>query len=172
MRSALSIILLAGFLLAQRPASESYDLRIARLETTVPQIQKQLDEVNVQLKDVNKKLTDVQTQLTELGTEMKLAIWIGTVIGGFLILAALKQFFEKPAAPQAPLSPIYPPPVMSTDSRSFGYAGTAPLSPIYPPPVIYGSYQQPGSDVESLIRRLFAEERARNEATAQGQVHS
>ena len=148
MRSALSIILLAGFLLAQRPASESYDLRIARLETTVPQIQKQLDEVNVQLKDVNKKLTDVQTQLTELGTEMKLAIWIGTVIGGFLILAALKQFFEKPAAPQAPLSPIYP------------------------PPVIYGSYQQPGSDVEALIRRLFAEERARNEATAQGQVHS
>ena len=142
MRRIVIIAAVAGCLLAQRGnTAESYDLRIARLEATVPQMQKQLDDVNNQLREVNKKLTDVQTQLAELTTEMRLATWVWGVVGGFLILVALKLIFGKPVAPWAPS---------------------------YPQPVIYSSYPQPGINVEALVKRVLAEERARNQAPVQG----
>lgn len=99
------IVALAGCLLAQRPtgarpaAEESDDIRIARLETTVPQMQKQLDEVNSQLKDVNKTLTELQRKTAEIRTDMKLIMWIGGVVGAFLTLNTFRPIFEKRAPP-------------------------------------------------------------------------
>jgi len=143
MRKALMIVAVAGCLMAQRTPSarlpdESYDIRIARLETTVPQMQKQLDEINSHLKDIDKTLADVRNQLTELRTDMNLVMWIGGTVSVALLGAVLKLILEKPAAPSTAAAPLFQ-------------------------PVVYSPYPPPAADIEALVKRLLAEDRARNQ---------
>lgn len=147
MRKALMIVAVVGCLMAQRtptrpaPAEESYDIRIARLETTVPQMQKQLDEINTHLKEIDKNLADVRNQLTELRTDMNLVMWIGGTVSVALLGAVLKLILDKPATLPVAAAP----------------------APVYPPPVMYSPYPPPAVDIEALVKRLLAEERARNQ---------
>jgi hypothetical protein len=148
MRKALMIVAVAGCLMAQRtparPAEESYDIRIARLETIVPQMQKQLDEINTHLKEIDKNLGDVRNQLTELRTDMNLVMWIGGTVSVALLGAVLKLILDKPAALPVAAAP----------------------APVYPPPVVYSPYPPPPVDIEALVKKLLAEERARNQPVA------
>ena len=88
----------------ESPGADSVEVRLARVEIAISQMQKQLDDVTNQVRSLSGQLTDVRVQLADLSTKVNLIIWIGGILGALSIASMWKMIFDQKGAPHFALA--------------------------------------------------------------------
>jgi hypothetical protein len=116
MLRALALVILSSCIFAQTSGprvpvasgregagADSVEVRLARVEVAISQMQKQLDDNTSQIRALNTQFTDFRVQLADLSTKVNLIIWIGGILGALSIASMWKMIFDQKGA--SPLRP-------------------------------------------------------------------